>query len=289
MSGKVDIVVTLAAAIAPGVPKGSDDSPGLHGAFAELASSCRADPAMSMRSCHPIRYLILCGVLVAMDTDAALASWQSETRIFLSAGGLAALTVAVVIFLIVRHLRQGHELSKQRLGLEKQRLDTAINNMSQGLLLFDPSERIVVCNRRYIEMYGLSPDVVKPGCNFRDLIHHRKETGTFKGDVDDYCSAVVSDLTHGKSIETIIETVDGRAIRILNEPVAAGGWVATHEDVTERQHLLQAQHKAEETLREQGLQLGAALNNMMHGLLHVRCGGAYRPFQPTLRPDDGRN
>ena len=59
--------------------------------------------------------------------------------------------------------------------------------MTQGLLLFDSSQRLVICNQRYIEMYGLSADIIKPGCSFRDVIAHRKETGSFDGDVDAVC------------------------------------------------------------------------------------------------------
>ena len=57
---------------------------------------------------------------------------------------------------MVRKLSQQHRISQQRLTLEKQRLDTAVNNMTQGLLLFDSSQRLIICNKRYIEMYGLS-------------------------------------------------------------------------------------------------------------------------------------
>jgi PAS domain-containing protein len=64
------------------------------------------------------------------------------------------------------------------------RFEAALSNMTQGLLLYDSAARLVICNQRYIEMYGLSPNVVKPGCSLRDLIAHRKETGSFKGDVD---------------------------------------------------------------------------------------------------------
>ena len=46
-------------------------------------------------------------------------------------------------------------------------------------------------NRRYLEMYGLSPDVVKPGCTLKELIQHRKETGLFTGDVDAYCKKIL--------------------------------------------------------------------------------------------------
>ncbi|WP_141678757.1 PAS-domain containing protein, partial [Acinetobacter baumannii] len=89
-------------------------------------------------------------------------------------------------YLAVSKLSQQHRASKQRLTLEKQRLDTAVNNMTQGLLLFDQAQRLVICNQRYIEMYGLSAAVIKPGCSFRDVIAPRAETGSFNGDVDHY-------------------------------------------------------------------------------------------------------
>ena len=47
---------------------------------------------------------------------------------------------------------------------------------------------MIVCNGKYVEMYGLSTDVVKPGCTFRDVIRHRKATGSFTGDVERYCT-----------------------------------------------------------------------------------------------------
>ena len=80
-------------------------------------------------------------VSVGVDTDAALAIWQGEVDVLLGAGGLAALTVAIMIFLIVRLQARTHDLSLQRLELEKERLDTALNNMSQGLIMFDSAER----------------------------------------------------------------------------------------------------------------------------------------------------
>jgi diguanylate cyclase (GGDEF)-like protein/PAS domain S-box-containing protein len=172
-------------------------------------------------------------ITVATDVDAALASWRDERNLLIGAGTFSVLAITIVFLLIVRQLLRGHRWSKQRLALEKLRLDTAINNMSQGLLLFDASERIVVCNQRYIRMYGLSPDVVKPGCAFRDLILHRKQAGTFTGDIDQYHSSLMRDLAQGKATELLIETPDKRSVRIVNQPLLNGGWVATHEDITE--------------------------------------------------------
>jgi diguanylate cyclase (GGDEF)-like protein len=126
----------------------------------------------------------------------------------------------------------------QRLeAVEKQRLDVAVNNMTQGLLMFDAAERIVICNQRYLEMYDLSSSVVKPGCSFRDLLAHRKETGSFKDDVDEYCSSILRNVALGKSTRNIVETTDGRSIQIANEPLGDGGWVTTVEDITERRQI----------------------------------------------------
>ena len=100
--------------------------------------------------------------------------------------------------------------------------------------MFDASERIVICNRRYIEMYGLSSEVVKPGCSFHDLIAHRKETGSFKGDIEQYHREVRAGLAGQTASSRTIQTSDGRSIRIVDKPMINGGWVATHEDITEQ-------------------------------------------------------
>jgi diguanylate cyclase (GGDEF)-like protein/PAS domain S-box-containing protein len=146
------------------------------------------------------------------------------------------------------------------------RFDAALNHMSQGLLLFDSNKRIAVVNRKYIEMYGVFPDVVKPGLSFSDLIRHRKATGSFHGDVEQYCADIDAALAQGKATSLIAEVPGGRSILIVNQPMADGGWVATHEDITERHDLLRAHTEAEKLLREQKLQLDTALNNMAHGL-----------------------
>jgi PAS domain-containing protein len=123
-------------------------------------------------------------IMATTTVATELADWRAQTRLLVIAAALAALVIAFILFLIVRKLSRRHEDAERRLALEKERLDTAVNNMTQGLLLYDADARIVLCNRRYLEMYGLSSDVVKPGCHFRDLIAHRKETGSFSGDVD---------------------------------------------------------------------------------------------------------
>jgi diguanylate cyclase (GGDEF)-like protein len=171
-------------------------------------------------------------IIATTTVAAALADWREQIRFLIAMAGLFVLVITAMLFLVVRELSQQHRLAQQRLTREKQRLDTAVNNMTQGLLLFDSSERLVICNQRYLEMYGLSAEVIKPGCSFHDVLAHREATGSFVGDVDEYCSRVIRDI--GLRQAMIIATPDGRSIQIANEPLADGGWVATHEDITAR-------------------------------------------------------
>jgi diguanylate cyclase (GGDEF)-like protein len=83
-------------------------------------------------------------------------------------------------------------------------------------------------------MYNLSSEVVKPGCHFRDLIAHRKATGSFKGNVDEFVANVLRNVAQKNATSSVMETTDGRSVQIVNRPLAHGGWVATQEDITER-------------------------------------------------------
>ncbi|EIG55863.1 EAL domain-containing protein [Bradyrhizobium sp. WSM1253] len=175
-------------------------------------------------------------LMMATTTRAtALTDWREQIGILISVAASSALAIAGVLIAIIRKLLEQHRLSRERLTLEKQRLDRAVNNMTQGLLLFDASQQLVTCNQRYIEMYGLSSEIVRPGCSFHDIIAHRRATGSFTGDVDQYVARVLRDVHVRNSM--VVETSDGRSIQIVNEPLTDGGWVATHEDITERRRI----------------------------------------------------
>ncbi|MDE2467597.1 MAG: EAL domain-containing protein [Bradyrhizobium sp.] len=168
-------------------------------------------------------------IIATTTVSAALTDWREQTRFLTAVAALSVLLIAGLLFLVVRKLSQQHRL-------EKERLDTAVNNIPQGLVVYDNTAHVTVCNERYIEMFGLSAEVVKPGCTMRDLIYHRKETGSFVGNVEEFCAATINDLALGKATRQITETPGGRVILIINQPLAAGGWVATTEDITEQKH-----------------------------------------------------
>jgi diguanylate cyclase (GGDEF)-like protein len=169
-------------------------------------------------------------VVATTTLASALADWREQIRFLIAVAALSVFAISTLLFLVVRRLSQQHQL-------EKQRLDTAINNMTQGLLMFDSSRRLVVANQRYVEMFGVSTEVVKPGCTLHDLLNHRREIGSFKGDVDEYCAKLFHKLAQGKTFQTILETADGGSIQVSYRPLPRGGWVTTLEDITERRRV----------------------------------------------------
>ena len=171
-------------------------------------------------------------IIATTRTETALADWRAQTRLQFFAAALAVVVVIGMVFLIVRQLRSQHAAAQRKLSEKSQHLDTAINNMTQGLLLFDSSGRLVICNRQYIDMFGLSTDVVKPGVHLRDMIRHRQELGSFVGDVEAYCARFLD--PNGSLVQdAVTSTPDGRTIRLIYKRSPDGGWATTLEDVTE--------------------------------------------------------
>jgi diguanylate cyclase (GGDEF)-like protein/PAS domain S-box-containing protein len=113
-------------------------------------------------------------------------------------------------------------------------LKSVLDNMALGVVLFDSETRLIFCNRRYAEIYGLPSESVRPGRYLRDLLTLRAQTGTMTDDPDDYIARLKSGLAAGVPLTTVVTLDDGRAFAVTSKPLAGGGWLATHEDITER-------------------------------------------------------
>ena len=134
--------------------------------------------------------------------------------------------------------------SKRKLRQQKILLDTALENMSQGLCMFDADGRIVLCNERYAKMMGLSAASLK-GLSLVDLIRRRKAAGEFAGDPEELFARVVTAAREGKSNTRIVETSAKHVLRVIEQPMREGGWVATVEDITKwRETQAQISHMA---------------------------------------------
>jgi len=114
-------------------------------------------------------------------------------------------------------------------------LRATLDNMTQGVLMFDEERTLVVCNRRYLQMYGLSGDAVGPGCSLREVLEHRKASGSLTMEVDAYLRRIEALLATGRTSEMHLDTGDGRTIHVVTQPLPNRGWVTTHEDVTRQE------------------------------------------------------
>ncbi len=121
-----------------------------------------------------------------------------------------------------------------RLAGQNMLIDTAINNMPQGLVMFDADARVVICNKRYLEMSGLRQDQVQPGQPLIELLRYRTAIGTFSGDPEQYIRQLLAAVARGETRTVEFELAGDRTIAVTNRPRPDGGWVATHEDISER-------------------------------------------------------
>ncbi|RWA64659.1 EAL domain-containing protein [Mesorhizobium sp.] len=148
----------------------------------------------------------------------------------------------------------------EELRAQNERFSAAVENMSHGLCMFDAEERMIICNRNYIDLFRLDAKVMKPGIRFFDILQHSVDIGIASQSAAELY-AVRKPYIDGAKPSTYEETLaDGRIIVISHRPLASGGWVSIYEDVTE-------QRRAEEELKEQHRRFDAALGNMSQGLL----------------------
>lgn len=142
---------------------------------------------------------------------------------------------------VTERLQHEETLKQQNLMLDEQyrRFDAALNNMSQGLCMLDASLHVIVCNRRYIEMYGLSPDIVKPGVSMREIMEHSCDLGIHPNTTAAKIYADYAERLREGEHTLHHHLCDGRIIKLNHKRMEHGGWVVTYEDVTER-HKAQA-------------------------------------------------
>jgi diguanylate cyclase (GGDEF)-like protein len=138
--------------------------------------------------------------------------------------------------------RRKHELERQNI-----RLDAAVNNISQGLCMFDARRRLVICNAPYARIYSLPEELLKPGTSLDDILVHLFDNGMHAGGTtsrDDYVTWRHQVIARGEYEKSVVE-YGTRTILMQHHPMKDGGFVSTHEDITEqRQQEARIEHLA---------------------------------------------
>jgi len=154
-------------------------------------------------------------------TENSLAAYERQRLIYIVAVSVLTLLVLLAVAFSIHR-----QLSLERANVH---FNAAIENMSQGLCMFDAHERLVVCNRRFGEMYRLPSDLQKIGTLYGAIVDYRSKRG-------ETSKTEMPQPSHEGASSRIDELADGHFICVARSPMAGGGWVATHEDVTERKY-----------------------------------------------------
>lgn len=176
--------------------------------------------ALTGAICFPLFMALLHFALPAAAWLAGMSGLMAEALL----AGMPTL-MAMIATLAVR---------TQRLRRYNRRMGVALDNMTQGLCMFDGNERLVVCNSRYIDMYRLPAGIAKPGTPLTSLLEYRIANGTFSHDIMNYRRDLLASMAQGEMKSAEVKSADGRTIVVTNRPMRGGGWVATHDDITER-------------------------------------------------------
>src|SRR5450631_4029715 len=171
-------------------------------------------------------FALVFGALVAFAPG-----WAAAVIPTISGTALTAVFAAVVAQLAMS--LTGAMLTRRQ-SREIEQIRTAIDSMAQGLCMFDAAERLVVCNAQYYKMYELTPADVKPGATLSEVLAKRVAKGTFSRDPQEYRKEFLTAVGHGRTIVHEVKSKGGHLLLVTNHPMKGGGWIGTHEDITER-------------------------------------------------------
>ena len=194
-------------------------------------------------------------IVVTQSERAAFASWRRMALVMSFIAALIIVLIAIAAYLMARSWKQLDRLGAARadlaesdkvralaeveLGRQKDvaeqsmRLKIALENMSHGLCMFNGDQRLIVCNQKYADVYGLSKELTRTGTHIKSILEHQSAL-IMNGDAGDYVTRRLADLGVKKTYQLTHRFRDGRLISVTHKPMPGGGWVSTHMDVTEQ-------------------------------------------------------
>jgi PAS domain S-box-containing protein len=181
-------------------------------------------------------------ITVSRTMTAVLADWRQAASYVAALSTVSIVAIWAFAILFIKRFNHMQTLLTARNEKEKaeelraqsERFDVAMNNMLQGLAMFDASETLVVCNRQYAILHGLPPDTFRPGMTLWDTIMLRAKSGLLANGPQEHYETIKSRFAISQPWTHLLKTADGRTINIETQPMADGGRIVTLNDITDK-------------------------------------------------------
>jgi diguanylate cyclase (GGDEF)-like protein/PAS domain S-box-containing protein len=204
-------------------------------------------------------------VAVAKDMNELLGPWR-ENSIRRAIEAVSIVLVVSLLGVVVWRATTSLGVNTAQLTETNERFDAALSHLPSGLSMFDADGKLMVWNDRYVEMYGMSGELIRHGVDIRAIVEHRSRVGNLDADVDAYIGSFRQALIDEGRSTTTSRLKDGHVIEVENTAIAGGGWVAIHEDITERIHNENEIFRQTTELARTNMRFDAALSNMSQGI-----------------------
>lgn len=231
---------SIADHVEPRMPSGSPWWDLVAGGGGEYVSPGYFDGVSRLIAVHPLPECEFV-VNVSQSMDSVLATWRFRAAQI----GLGAILDLLCAGLLMRSqfyqfrtlLSSETELkaTSEANALLNARFSEVLGNMPHGVAMFSSDRRLIVANKRYGEMYDLSPEDVRPGKLLEEILASRVAKGIFVRNSADYMKSRLTDVMSDAPRQSLDRLSNGRVIFISRRPIAMGGWLTVHEDVTARQ------------------------------------------------------
>ena len=173
---------------------------------------------------------------ISITEDTSLAIWRQRATAIGIGSAVFLLFSFYLLWAINRQVRRLGN-SEASLAQKSQQLDAAINNMYQGLSMYDRHQRLLVCNAHFAKIYGLGPEQTKPGTPLQTIIETRAAAGTLPADAPNFAEDRLKQASLPVASDTTNKLPDGRTISITRQAMSNGGWVAIHQDITAQKNI----------------------------------------------------
>ncbi|MCA3274095.1 MAG: response regulator [Roseomonas sp.] len=206
-------------------------------------------------------------VAVTLEVDTALGGWYADrSRAFVVSGAIGLMILLVTGALMVG-LRQRERVEDER-ATARRTLENALESMSDGFVMFDPSDRLIACNSRYKDFYKISAPFIVPGALFDDIMREGALRGQYpqaRGDIETFVAeSKAFHRGNNPPMERLLP--DGRWVLITERRTPDGGVVGIRTDITPLKRAMQDLATARDTARAAGEAKSQFLARMSHEL-----------------------